>query len=303
MNRRQMQYFIEVYNCSNIQNAATVLGISRQALSKTISQLEDDLGQKLFLRTSRGIIPTDYSMSILPHIKNLLSEYSYIDGMTTLASQSKNVVSVYALDHVFTYLGAKFFIDFHKKYPNIILSIVDSTDDDAVKNLVEKKANFSIVTGPVDKSRFLCKELFFSNYCVRLSKTHPLASKEIIEYRDLEGQTILGKGRSYNCFREHFDKNILLAGINTKILAETADETIINDILIHSDVLNIGYDYSAVANRSDMILIKPLGGEDDKGQMIYLIREKLYYQSESCQRFEDFLLEWIKENHKDVIKL
>ncbi len=296
MNINQLQYFMEVYTSENFQSAATTLGITRQALSKTIASLEEDLGQKLFHRCTRGVTPTDYALSILPHVRNLLHEYSEIDGLKTLASQSGSVVSISALDHIFSYFGPKFLIDFHNDFPNIILSIVESTDDEAIRSLSEKRTSFAIVTGPVDTSRFICTPLFFTHYCIRLSKNHPLACKEKIEYSDLEGQTILGKGRSYSCFREHFDKKILLCGIHVNIMAETTDESLIRAIVKNSNVLNIGYDYAALSEKDDDIVIKKFGEDGDIGQMVYLVREKISYQSVSCQRFEEYLVKWIKSH-------
>lgn len=114
----------------------------------------------------------------------------------TLASQSKSVVTIYALDHILAYLGANFLLDFHAAHPDIILSVVDTTDDAALDGLAAKKCNFAIVTGPLDNSRFQGDELFFSRYCVRLHKNHPLAAKPELCYADLDGETIISKGRS-----------------------------------------------------------------------------------------------------------
>lgn len=56
MNQKQLQYFIEVYHSRNIQAAADKLYVSRQGVSKMIRSIEEELGQPLFSRTSRGCI-------------------------------------------------------------------------------------------------------------------------------------------------------------------------------------------------------------------------------------------------------
>ncbi|MFC2316861.1 MAG: LysR family transcriptional regulator, partial [Selenomonas massiliensis] len=40
MNRKQMEYFIEVYRCGNIQTAADHLYVARQGLSRAMRSLE-----------------------------------------------------------------------------------------------------------------------------------------------------------------------------------------------------------------------------------------------------------------------
>ena len=132
MNQKQMEYFLEVYRQGNIQSAADKLYVSRQGVSKMLKSLEEELGQLLFIRNPHGLVPTDYANALLPHVQRLLAEYRSIASMSTLASQSKSVVTIYALDHIMAYLGAEFLWDFHQACPDIILSTVDTTDDAVV---------------------------------------------------------------------------------------------------------------------------------------------------------------------------
>lgn len=154
MNQKQLQYFVTVYQTQNIKTAADRLFVSRQGVSKVIRLLEEELGQPLFVRSIKGVMPTDYATILLPHAKRLLEEYDAIRGLHTLAAQSKSVVTIHALDHVLAYLGAPLINDFHEAYPSIILSIVDTTDAMALAALTAQQCNFAIVTGPLDETRF-----------------------------------------------------------------------------------------------------------------------------------------------------
>lgn len=86
MNQKQLQYFVTVYQTKNIQTAADRLFVSRQGVSKVIRLLEEELGQQLFIRSVRGVIPTDYATILLPHARQLLEEYDAIRGLHTLAA-------------------------------------------------------------------------------------------------------------------------------------------------------------------------------------------------------------------------
>lgn len=301
MNQKQLEYFIEAYRSRNIQAAADKLYVSRQGISKIIRQLEKELGQVLFTRTPRGLEPTDYATTLLPHAQRLLDDYRYIEGMNTLASQSKSVVTIYALDHILAYLGANFLLDFHAAHPDIILSVVDTTDDAALDGLAAKKCNFAIVTGPLDNSRFQGDELFFSRYCVRLHKNHPLAAKPELSYADLDGETIISKGRAYQCFRDNIDRHILLPGLNVKILGETADESIITELVAQNHAINIGYDYAAVLNTHEDIVLRPLGEGTEKGQSVYLITDKYTLPTTASKKFRQFILDWLPASGKHIV--
>ena len=301
MNQKQMEYFLEVYRQGNIQSAADKLYVSRQGVSEMLKTLEEELGQLLFIRNPHGLVPTDYANALLPHVQRLLAEYRSIASMSTLASQSKSVVTIYALDHIMAYLGAEFLLNFHHAYPDIILSTVDTTDDAALKGVLEKQCNFAIVTGEADKNRFEAEPLFFSRYCARLHRQHPLAGREKIDYADLEGARIVSKGRAYQCFRHNIDKYILLPGLNVDIVAETADEMIITDLILRHQAINLSYDYSAVLNNHPDIISKPLGTGDDIGQTVYLVWDKSTVLTQASQNFRSFLLKWLPANGKDKV--
>ena len=303
LNQKQMEYFIEVYRQGNMQGAADRLYVSRQGVSKMIKTLEEELGQLLFIRNPHGLVPTDYATALLPHVQRLLEEYRSIAGMSTLASQSKSVVTVYALDHILAYFGSQFLWDFHLVCPDVLLSTVDTTDDAALKGVLEKQCNFAIVTGGIDQNRFCGEPLFFSRYCARLHREHPLAGREKIAYEDLEGMRIVSKGRAYHCFRHNIDKYILLPGLNVELVAETADEMLIADLILRHQAVNLGYDYAAVLNPHPDIVAKPLADKDDTGQTVYLVWDKTTVLTQASQKFRSFLLDWLPKNGKDKVCL
>ena len=129
----------------------------------------------------------------------------------------------------------------------------------------------------------------------------PLAGKENIAYADLEGVRIVSKGRAYQCFRHNIDKYILLPGLQVDLVAETADEMLITDLILRHQAINLGYDYAAVLNLHPDIVVKPLGTGDDLGQNVYLVWDKTTVLTKASQKFRDFLLAWLPKNGKDKV--
>ena len=93
MNQKQLQYFVTVYQTQNIKTAAESLFVSRQGVSKVIRLLEEELGQPLFVRSIKGVMPTDYATILLPHAKRLLEEYDAIYADSTRSRRSQKVWS------------------------------------------------------------------------------------------------------------------------------------------------------------------------------------------------------------------
>lgn len=66
MQRRQLQYFIEVVDCCSISAAAQKLFVAQPSLSRTINALEKEMGCELLERTSKGGAPhTDRAANVL----------------------------------------------------------------------------------------------------------------------------------------------------------------------------------------------------------------------------------------------
>ena len=290
MNQKQLYYFLEVYNCRNIQAAADKLYLTHQGLSRVIRSLEDELGEKLFVRSNRGLEPTDFATTLVPHIQRLLDDYAAIQGVHSLVSHKKSVVTIYALDHILGYLGADFVADFHAEHPDITLSVLDTTDEAALESLSAGKSDFALVNGPIDNTRFTAEQLFFSRYCFRINKDNPLAYKRSLQFEDFRGQQLIGKGRAYHCFRTNIDRYIFENGIDIDVPVETSDEELMMELVEKNLAIAVTYDFSAISHCGENTVIRYLD-DPGMGHNIYLVEKANTLPTKPGRAFKRFLLE------------
>ena len=293
MNQKQLAYFLTVYSEGSIQAAADKLYITRQGVSRSLRQLEEELAQPLFHRTANGITPTDFARSILPHVRQLLSEYDYIAGTQTLATQRRSVVTVYALDHIAAWLGADFFLAFAEAHPGITPSFIESTDQGAAEALAHGKGDFAITTPPFDTELFSAQTLFRTPFCVRLHQTHPLAKKTALTVRDLAGETIAGKGRAYQCFREKIDHHILAQGLSCSILLESSDATLLTTLAAKNKAIILEHGYTASLIAHPATVLRPITIGADDGVDICLLTRRNQVPTQSARIFQQFLLAYL----------
>ena len=71
---RAMQAFVLVVDSGSFSRAARRLNIGQPALSKSIAQLEDRLGVKLLIRTTRGLSPTEAGLNFYERARRLVEE-------------------------------------------------------------------------------------------------------------------------------------------------------------------------------------------------------------------------------------
>ena len=80
--------FYEVAINKNITKASSVLNISQPAVTKHIKNLEDSLGEVLFIRTKRGVVLTEVGNKLFLKVKQALS---IIDDVELSIKENKNL--------------------------------------------------------------------------------------------------------------------------------------------------------------------------------------------------------------------
>lgn len=74
MESRQVRHFLAAYDLGTFVAAADQLGLSQQAISKSIQRLELQLGVQLFERDGRRVRPTRYADMFVPHARTIAAE-------------------------------------------------------------------------------------------------------------------------------------------------------------------------------------------------------------------------------------
>ncbi len=75
MDTKAIRYFWRVYEERSINKAANQLFITPQGLSKIIRNLEEELGAELFVRTPKGMEPTESGVWLYAHCGPILEKY------------------------------------------------------------------------------------------------------------------------------------------------------------------------------------------------------------------------------------
>ena len=130
--------FYVVANHKNITKASEELHISQPAISKSIKNLEDQLGGQLFVRTKRGVVLTDEGKEFYNYIKQAIE---YINNAENKFTDLINLETGTIKIGISTTLTKEFLLpyleEFHEKYPKIDIQI----DTNITPELLHKLRN------------------------------------------------------------------------------------------------------------------------------------------------------------------
>ena len=128
--------FYVVANNGNITKASEELNISQPAVSKSIKNLEDQLGGPLFVRTKRGVILTEEGKEFYEYIKHAME---YINNAENKFTDLINLETGCIKIGVSTTLTKEFLLPylekFHELYPKIDIQIMTYLTSDLIPKL------------------------------------------------------------------------------------------------------------------------------------------------------------------------
>src|SRR5262245_25602069 len=73
MTLTQLEHVLQAHRLGSFSGAARSCGISQAALSTSIAKLEEELGERIFSRTTRQVCLSPFGQTLIPHIEQVLT--------------------------------------------------------------------------------------------------------------------------------------------------------------------------------------------------------------------------------------
>lgn len=163
-----METLVSVLEAGSFSAAARRLNLGQPAVSKTIAQLEERLGVRLLLRSTRGLTPTEAGTAYYERAKRAIEEAQEADLAARGAGSSLRgtlrvcAAVTFARLHVVPHLAA-----FLEGHPELNIDIVL---DDRTVNLVEEGIDVALRMGALADSNLIARKI---GECQRLVLATP----------------------------------------------------------------------------------------------------------------------------------
>jgi len=147
-------YRVFYYVCryESFTKAAQILNGSQPNITRTINNLESQLGVKLFIRSKKGVVPTEEGKRLYNRISIAFEQICLaekeLEGCKNLEAGLVTIgVSEIALHEVLLPTLS----EFRKDYPKISVKITNESTPSALKGLNDGMVDFALVTTPIER--------------------------------------------------------------------------------------------------------------------------------------------------------
>lgn len=134
----------------SITLASEKLFISQPAVSQSIQRLEETVGCALFVRTPKGVKLTAEGQILYKYASAGIA--SFLAGehhLTAMLRLDMGEIRIGASDMTLEFCLLPYLEEFHKKYPNINISITNNPTPQTLELLKQGKIDFAAVSGPL----------------------------------------------------------------------------------------------------------------------------------------------------------
>ena len=189
MEYRQLLNFLSACEEKHIIKAAQRRSITRQGLSKSLRELEEELGTQLFIRSRKGIELTEYGKVLESAAKTLTGQHDYIiETIKTMKEKSGSRLFVGIADSLIWAFPHDFFSGFISAHPEIDLSIKTTPSRNCQNFVLEQKLQIGITAPPVDSDKFNSFIIRKKKFYLVVGKRHRLAGRNSVKLEELRGE-------------------------------------------------------------------------------------------------------------------
>ncbi|MCZ4311944.1 LysR family transcriptional regulator [Comamonadaceae bacterium G21597-S1] len=192
----QLRAFVAAAEALNFTVAADRVHVAQPTFSATIRNLEEEVGARLFERSSRKVRLTQVGAEFLPLARQVLDDVERASiRMADLVSVRRGAVRFSALPVLYAYHLNQALLHYREAWPGVRLELFDYPSGQALEQLRREQLDVAIVTELSPE-----KDMHYEPLCERsivavLRPDHLLAKEPVLEWkRVLQEPTALLQG-------------------------------------------------------------------------------------------------------------
>lgn len=175
MEIKELNYLIAISEEKSISKASERLFMAQSSLSQFLSTMEANIGTKLFVRTSKGVRPTEAGERMIRYARMTLAEYHRVqDEIQDINGLKSGSVIIGISTFRGSYLLPPVLNAFHMEYPGIHVKIVEKNSMALEQMLLSGEIDLALLVLPVSQPRIETKFVMKDEICLITTSGHPI---------------------------------------------------------------------------------------------------------------------------------
>lgn len=235
----QYKVFHTVAVLGNISKAAEKLFISQPAISKSLKQLEENLGVRLFNRNSRGVSLTEEGTLLYKHVHSAFEEISKgEDTIRRITSLGLGTLRISASSTLCKYILLPYLKGFIRENPHIKINIECHSTTQSLELLKAGQTDIGLVGHTPFHRKFTFRSIGYVNYVFAATDSYlcNLRTRGIQTTEEIFANASIMLLDQDNVSRLHVDNFLESAGLKPQNILEVNNM----DLLIDFAKIDLG---------------------------------------------------------------
>lgn len=177
MNIQQIRNALLLARRLHFTKAAEEINIVQPALSRQISNLEEEIGIKIFKRHKRKVELTPAGAYFVSAIEKLLAEFDHIINTAIHIENNKMEIRIGYTHSIKQSILPEVINKIRKSRPEIQFVLKEVNNEGQFKGLLSKQLDLAFSTNPIIPSNLTGKKLTSCDFVILLPKSHPVSKR------------------------------------------------------------------------------------------------------------------------------
>jgi DNA-binding transcriptional LysR family regulator len=189
---RQLRVFRAAALERNFSRAGDAVGLTQPAVSRSILELESQLGLKLLDRTTREVVLTEAGASLAARLERVLDELDQaLQDVSGMASGRRGKVRVASSPTLSAHLMPACIAACARREPDIELVLLDRVQQDVLDSVRGGEVDFGVVIEPSSADDLQAEAILVDPFVLVVPPGHALARRREVRWTELAGQPLV----------------------------------------------------------------------------------------------------------------
>ncbi|MEX3984809.1 LysR family transcriptional regulator [Paraburkholderia sp. EG287A] len=223
----------------NVTRAAQRLSLTQPAVSAMLTRLRESFGDPLFVRSQRGIVPTERALQLAAPLKQVLSEIEQMLQPQAFApAEAEMTLTLASTDYALRAVVVPYLARLRETAPGVRAMIVPVQHERLQAQLESGDVDLALITPETTPADLHARRLFDERYVCVMRADHPAAQRRLTldRFCALDHALVSYAGGSLSGVT---DEALARVGRTRRVTVSVNSFLVLPDILLTSDLIAV----------------------------------------------------------------